>query len=194
VTAPRELGPFDAVVLAGGGGRRLGGVDKAALEVGGRRLLDRVLDAVAGAQSVVVVGPHRPVERPVLWTREDVVGTGPAAALGAGLARVTAPSVVVLAADLPHLTAAVVDDLRAAAAGADGAVLVDADGVEQLLVGCWSAAALRAAMTGRELAGASLRGVLRPLSRVPVEARPDGPPAWLDCDTPEDLRRARERA
>src|SRR4051812_33904528 len=34
---------YDAIVLAGGGGRRLGGVDKATLEVGGRTLLDRVL-------------------------------------------------------------------------------------------------------------------------------------------------------
>jgi len=41
---------FDAVVLAGGAGRRLGGVDKALVEVGGQDLLTRVLGAVAGAQ------------------------------------------------------------------------------------------------------------------------------------------------
>ncbi|WP_438949006.1 NTP transferase domain-containing protein, partial [Streptomyces harbinensis] len=36
---------FDAIVLAGGAARRLGGADKAAVTVGGRPLLDRVLDA-----------------------------------------------------------------------------------------------------------------------------------------------------
>ncbi|MFZ2514092.1 MAG: NTP transferase domain-containing protein, partial [Candidatus Lutibacillus vidarii] len=39
----------DAIVLAGGRGSRLGGVDKGAVPVAGRALLDRVLDAVSGA-------------------------------------------------------------------------------------------------------------------------------------------------
>lgn len=47
---------FDAIILAGGRGSRLGGVDKGALPVGGRALLDRVLDAARAAERVVVVG------------------------------------------------------------------------------------------------------------------------------------------
>ena len=46
----------DVIVLAGGGGTRLGGVDKAALEVGGRPLLHRVLEGTRRARRVVVVG------------------------------------------------------------------------------------------------------------------------------------------
>ncbi|NEC15321.1 NTP transferase domain-containing protein, partial [Streptomyces sp. SID8014] len=45
----RPVGAFDAVVLAGGGARRLGGVDKPGLRVGGRALVDRVLAACAAA-------------------------------------------------------------------------------------------------------------------------------------------------
>ncbi|MEH6375729.1 NTP transferase domain-containing protein, partial [Streptomyces sp. KLMMK] len=41
---------YDAVVLAGGAARRLGGADKPTLRVGGRTLLDRVLEACADAE------------------------------------------------------------------------------------------------------------------------------------------------
>lgn len=191
--AARKLGPFDAVVLAGGAGRRLGGVDKPALEVRGRTLLDRVLDAVAHAQRTVVVGPDRPTTRSVQWTREAVPGTGPAAALAAGLVLVRSPSVVVLAADLPYLTAHVVDALRAAADDGQGAVLVDVDGVEQMLVGCWPTARLRAAVSERSVVGASVRTLVRDLPRAHLRPAADGPPPWFDCDTPEDLWNARQR-
>src|ERR1043165_8927000 len=63
--------PFDAIVLAGGGARRLGGVDKPGLEFGGVSMLDRVLEACADAASIAVVGPPRAVRRPVVFTRED---------------------------------------------------------------------------------------------------------------------------
>ncbi|WP_263167868.1 DUF6457 domain-containing protein [Streptomyces sp. SCSIO ZS0520] len=79
--APR----FDAVILAGGGARRLGGADKPGLRVGGRRLLDRVLTACADAERTVVVAAPRPTVRPVHWTREEPPGSGPVAALAAGL-------------------------------------------------------------------------------------------------------------
>ncbi|MFI8511390.1 DUF6457 domain-containing protein [Streptomyces sp. NPDC085460] len=84
---------FDAVVLAGGAARRLGGVDKPGVRVGGRALLDRVLAACAGAGRTVVVGDPRPTVRPVRWTREQPAGTGPVAALdaGAGALRPGAP-------------------------------------------------------------------------------------------------------
>jgi GTP:adenosylcobinamide-phosphate guanylyltransferase len=48
--------PYVAIVLAGGRGTRLGGRDKAAVEVAGRSLLERALSAVAGAATVVVFG------------------------------------------------------------------------------------------------------------------------------------------
>ncbi|MYQ48709.1 NTP transferase domain-containing protein, partial [Streptomyces sp. SID4985] len=42
-SAPGTDTPYDAVVLAGGAARRLGGADKPGVRVGGRPLLDRVL-------------------------------------------------------------------------------------------------------------------------------------------------------
>ncbi|MDI3420977.1 DUF6457 domain-containing protein [Streptomyces luteolus] len=94
---------YDAVVLAGGAARRLGGADKPGVRVGGRSLLDRVLAACADADTTVVVAERRPTARPVLWAREEPPGGGPLAALGAGLSRTTADTVLVLSADLPFL-------------------------------------------------------------------------------------------
>jgi len=76
--------PDGAIVLAGGTGRRLGGVDKAALVVGSHTLLQTVLAAVPGIP-VVVVGPaHHGTD--ATFVREDPPGGGPAAGVAAGIA------------------------------------------------------------------------------------------------------------
>lgn len=185
--------PFDAVVLAGGSGRRLGGVDKPGLHVGGTSLLDRALQAVADAGTVVVVGPPRGLPPHLAQVREDPPGGGPAAALAAGLGVVSAPVVAVLAADLPQVSGVLVTALREAAVGHDGALLVDGDGRDQVLTGVWSTAALRSAAAGQDLQGRPLRVLLDGLDVVRVPAADLGLVSWTDCDTPEDLQRARSR-
>lgn len=76
---------FDAIILAGGRGSRLGGLRKPELALDGRRLVDRALAAAAGARRIVVVGDAEvPEETP--HTREDPPYGGPVAALEAGMA------------------------------------------------------------------------------------------------------------
>jgi molybdopterin-guanine dinucleotide biosynthesis protein A len=184
MTAPAAA--WDAVVLAGGAARRMGGVDKAQLDVGGRSLLEHVLEAVQGAERVVVVGPPRPTPVEVTWCEEDPPRSGPAAALGAALAHVRSPVLALLAADQPFVDGALVRRL-VGAVGATGVVGVVADRA-QWLCSAWPVAALR------ELPlepGASLRRTLGALAWEPM---PLPAAAALDCDTPEDLRRARELA
>ncbi|WP_151083784.1 molybdenum cofactor guanylyltransferase [Nocardioides cynanchi] len=129
-----ETDCWAAVVLAGGSAVRLDGADKASLEHDGRSLLEHALTAVAGAEEVVVVGDLVPTSRPVTFTRESPAGGGPLSALCAGVAALARRPelVVVLAVDMPHVTAATVDRLLVAARGADGAWLVDAAGRRQL--------------------------------------------------------------
>jgi molybdopterin-guanine dinucleotide biosynthesis protein A len=182
---------FDALVLAGGAARRLGGVDKSTLTVGGASLLDRVLQASRGAERTVVVGPDRPTSRPVHWTRELPVGAGPVAAVAAGLALVTAPHVVLLAADLPFLQPSTLEALLAGL-GEDGAVLVDDTGREQWLCSAWRTEALRGAeLTTDRLS--RLLGDLR-ITRLALPVGVGEVAPWVDCDTQEDLQRARELA
>lgn len=122
-----------AVVLAGGESRRMGR-DKAVLSVGGRELLDRVLEAARGAARRVVVAAGRDVDRraedlrrygwaeeaPVggapAFAREDALATvipdsrpgrGPLAGLEAALLRARPGRAWVLACDLPYVDSAV---------------------------------------------------------------------------------------
>ena len=190
---------FDAVVLAGGRGTRLGGTDKPGLVVGGQTLLGAVVSAVtsAGADRVVVVGPERTAAgRAVRHVREDPPGRGPVAALACGLEQVSAPLVVLLAADLPFLRPADVTRLLTALAARQdpGVVLLDDTGRPQWLVSGWRVARLRGALDCYP--GRSLGGLLGPLDPVllPDETAAGEPPGWLDCDTAGDLRRAREWA
>lgn len=182
-----EPEPFDAVILAGGAARRMGGGDKPGLEVGGVSLIERVAAAAAAATRIVVVGPPR--ERPVAhYVREDPPGAGPVPALRAGLDGVQQPSFALLAGDLPFLEAAHLDVLRRAARGRSGAVLVDPQERVQWLLGVWSAAAVRGALA--DYTGRSLRGLLGPLEPREVAAEGALARAALDCDTPEELARA----
>ena len=110
--------PTAALILAGGRGTRMGGVDKPGLLVHGRRLLDIALSATAHLDAVVVVGPHRPELDPgITQTQETPAGAGPVEAIWAGLSATRLPDdavVVVLASDLPHIEAVSVDALIAA--------------------------------------------------------------------------------
>ncbi|TCN39789.1 molybdopterin-guanine dinucleotide biosynthesis protein A [Kribbella orskensis] len=137
---------FDAVVLAGGGSTRFGGVDKALLVLDGISLLDRVLTATIGATSTVVVGPARQTYRTVDWTLEDPPSGGPVAGIAAGVAKGAAPVIVVVSCDLPWITK---DDVTRLVEGLDehdGFGLLDTDGREQRLAAAYRRTALADAL------------------------------------------------
>jgi molybdopterin-guanine dinucleotide biosynthesis protein A len=203
-----------AVVLAGGAARRGGGATKPALQVGGRALLSRVLDAAGHARPRIVVGPPdlaALLPPDVTLTREDPPGGGPVAALAAGLSNLSGPDpdsqVAVLAGDLPFLSTEAVDALRAAhsrehvavavdrAVTVDGAVLVDDADRPQWLAGVWRLGSLLdgLAVLGDPF-GRAMRELVGGLRVIPIRLTGLGPPPWFDCDTAEDLRRAEELA
>lgn len=100
---------FDAVVLAGGRGSRLGGVAKAQLQRDGVSLFTLALRATTGARNVVVVGDVEPAPG-YRVTRENPPYTGPVAAIAAGLAELSpksSPFTLVLACDIPDSISAV---------------------------------------------------------------------------------------
>lgn len=190
---------FDAVVLAGGTGRRLGGVDKGGLVVAGLPLLDRVLLAAAAARHTVVVGEARPTVREVRWTREDPPGGGPLAGLAAGISELDGVAqgdddelpVIVLATDLPWLRPADLDRLIAVLAAdpaAEAAVFSDPDSRLQPLAAAYRMRSIRAALAAvRPVHGKPVKLVLHALAVVTV---PDLGAAG-DCDTPDQLAAAR---
>lgn len=198
---------FDAIVVAGGSARRLGGVDKPAVEVRGTALLEYALIAVTGAQRVLVVGPQRHVtdaamRARVRWCREDPPGGGPVAAVAAALPGTDAAVVVVLAADMPGIAPAVPVLVQAVRQPADEsvpiggatlevAVLVDTTGQRTLLAAAWQRAALLEAVRRiGDPQGAPMRALYRG-ARVVEIADPAG---WAtDCNTWDDVARARRQ-
>jgi len=190
---------FDVVILAGGTGRRLGGVDKAGLVVAGVPLLDRVLLAAAAARHTVVVGEPRPTVREVRWAREDPPGGGPLAGLAAGLSELSGVAesnvselpVIVLATDLPWLRPMDLDRLVAALAAepaAEAAVFSDPEGRLQPLAAAYRIRPIRVALAAvGPVHGKPVKLVLHALAVVTV---PDLGAAG-DCDTPDQLAAAR---
>ena len=119
-------GEFDSVILAGGNAVRLGGADKPGLTVGDTPMVVLVARAAAaaGSQRLIVVGPPRGgavgaglSAAGAIVVREEPPGGGPVPALRRGLAEVTAPWLLVLAADLPFLTGEQLTGLLAQGSG-----------------------------------------------------------------------------
>jgi molybdopterin-guanine dinucleotide biosynthesis protein A len=187
------LSSFCAVILAGGRAARLGGADKASMEVDGRTLLAHALDAVIDAAEVVVVGESVPTERPVTFALESPRYGGPAAALLTGrdaLLRST-PRLAVLAVDMPHLRADTFRRLLTAGADGDGAVLIDPSGRRQLAL-VVDTARLDAVRPGlEEQHDLPLHRLLEALDLVEV---PSTGAEHRDVDTWEDLRDLRSPA
>ena len=182
---PQTAG-WDAIVLAGGRGSRLGGVDKAALEVDGETLLARTLRAVGGAGRVVVAGDPGPVPEGTIVVQEEPRFAGPAAAIGAAMSEVHAPYVFLLGCDHPFLADAV--DVLLDAASGDGVIAIDGTGRRQYLMSVLDSAALRASIaTQATLVDLPVRTLLAPLElmeiAVPVRAA-------LDIDTWHDQEKA----
>jgi molybdopterin-guanine dinucleotide biosynthesis protein A len=156
----------------------MGGGDKTALAVAGTTLRAAALTALGGAERRIVVGPGGDLV-------EEPPGGGPLAAVAAGLSRVEAAIVVVLAADLPFVTVDAVEAL----AGRANAVAVDCEGRPQYLLAAFRSEDLRRALPA-DTAGRSLRSVIDQMKPSLIALDGD-PPPWWDCDTPDDLARAR---
>ncbi|MFF0491836.1 NTP transferase domain-containing protein [Nocardia sp. NPDC004068] len=190
------MSTVDAIVLAGGRATRMGGVDKPAIVVGGRSMLEAALDAVAGAARTVVVGPQRPELPPAIRQVQEVpAGAGPVAAIAAGLGVLEecdfpTELVVVLAADMPFLSAEAVDELVRGAeeSGAAAVFAADESGRPQYLVGVWRRAALLDGLAGLDSVVNQPMKALVPVDTIMVTL-----PGVADCDTADDVRKARAR-
>lgn len=118
------MSPPHAVVIAGGRGERLGGVIKADLRIGGRRLLDRVVGALGAVQAPLLISigprsdwPDLPADAVALADLAATTG-GPLAGLAAAVASLQARGIdkgvlVSVAVDTPFLRPDFVGHLQA---------------------------------------------------------------------------------
>ena len=191
-----DPGAWTAIVLAGGGGHRLGGVDKAALNVDGAALLDHVIDDLPPDVPVVVAGPERPTHRAVEFRNEEPPGSGPVAGIAAALGAVGTTYVAIMAVDIPRsprVVVRLVEDL-ASAPEVDAVIPMDSEGRRQLLCCVWRTKALASAL--RRLGDPSNRSVRELVegSRVlELSLAYDEQALLADIDTPDDLLREQRR-
>ena len=186
-------------VLAGGAARRYGGRPKGLVELGGRRILDRVVDAVGavtGSPLLVANAPEGPGWRPDLRTVPDVRrDCGSLGGIYTAVASGTGP-VLCVAWDMPFVTADLLRALVEGSAGCD-AFLPESDGRRGVEPLCAVYGPACGPAIERQLARDDLRAIgfhadvnvgTLPLERVRVFGDPDV--LFFNVNTPADLERA----
>ncbi len=127
---------MDVAILAGGRARRLGGIDKSALTIGRVSIFERQLAAFERlADRIVVIGggPDRLGPGRVAVVPDRLPRAGALGGLYTALCEAVTPYVLVVACDLPFVSARVVERLAALAGGTvDAVVPRTVDGMQPL--------------------------------------------------------------
>jgi len=197
-----------AVVLAGGGSRRVGVADKAFMLLGGKPLIKYVVERaleVVGEVRVVIEKSGSPAEYRRLLPEEvqvrcdEVSGKGPIAGFVSGMKGLDAEYVTVLACDAPFVNPAVLKYLfkRAEEGGGDLAIPQWPNGyIEPLQAVYRTASTLRAANDALAKDEHRIMALIQRLKRVlyvPVDELKECDPSLLtffNVNTAEDLERA----
>lgn len=180
------------VVLAGGESKRMG-ADKALVEVGGRPMIDWVLESLGRVCARVVVSGRADGHGHETLPDPDGAHRGPLSGLVAALDAFPDSSLALVAVDQPWIRADTIEQLGALV---DELAAVPVEGgVRQTTCAVYPAGLAEAAR--RELAGGgSLQSLLDVAAFRPVvdwrEWGEDGR-SWYSADTPEAVRRGLDR-
>jgi len=159
---------FAALLLAGGESRRMGR-DKATLEFGGRPLWERQLETLRalGPEKIFVSARTAPAWLPndARLILDDPPSRGPLSGLAKALDEIETTHLVVLAVDMPLMTAGELRELLELATPNCGVVPVVAERAEPLaaVYPANAAPVFKAALAGRDF---SLQGVVRRLGEA----------------------------
>lgn len=124
---------WSAAILAGGQARRFGGRDKSALIVEGRSILDRQLSALTVLTGdVMIVGGRTAPPPPARLVADRVPGCGPLGGLHAALSEGTGNALIMIACDMPYVSAALAGYLLELTREADAVVPRTARGYHPL--------------------------------------------------------------
>ena len=189
-----------AAILAGGRATRFGGVDKASLAVGRARIIDRqlaVLAAVTDDVRIVANDAGRYAGLGVRVIPDAVAGAGPLGGIYTALLDATRDRVLVIACDLPFVTAALLERLlteSGAGEEVDAVVPRSARGLEPLcaLYSRRCAAVARERIERGALQVAGLLEAVRTRVLGPETLAPyDEGALFENVNTPHDHERAR---
>jgi len=193
----RACSGTSAVVLAGGKSRRIGR-PKAFLDLGGRTLIERVLDVVTDLfpETLLVTTDFESFARfglPLVADRHP--GAGALGGLWTGLAAASRPQSLAVACDMPFLNPALLAHLSERAGARDGAIPRGPDGLHPLhaVYATRCAEALGRAVEGGRLKLTDAIGALDMAEIGEQELRRVDPTlhSLFNVNRPEDLGRAR---
>ena len=114
-----------AAILAGGRASRFGGRDKSALIVDGRPILERQIAELAQITSDILMVGGDPSARAIgraRYVADHVPGCGPLGGLHAALTDARGDATIVVACDMPYLSAPLLRHLLALTSGVDAVV------------------------------------------------------------------------
>ncbi len=105
---------ISCIILAGGEGKRVGGVDKGLIEYRNKTLIEYVIDTIKPQIDELVISANRNIERYKQYTDKVITDDseqyrGPLAGINAALAHCTYDWTLILPCDTPFLPADIID-------------------------------------------------------------------------------------
>lgn len=192
------LPPLTGLILAGGRGTRLGGVNKGLIELHGRPLIEYVLDRLRPQTGAILINANRHHERyaaygvPVI---PDLEGgfAGPLAGIAAGLATARTDWVVVVPCDCPLLPSDLVARLWQARCTAEADVAVAQAAGRLQPVFALVPVTARAELERRLRAGERKVETWLKAQRLAIADFSDEAEAFVNVNTEEERRAVEER-
>ena len=184
-----------AIILCGGSGRRLGGVDKPLLQVGGRTLVEHCIAAIAPQIGDIVIScghETAPYERLGLAAvADDRPGEGPLAGIASAVPHVRTEWILTHPGDAPFPHPELVARLAPAAAR-DGVAVPLVDGHRQNLTLLLARPQAEALARSYADGGRAVKHWLDATGATSVDMS-DVADAFFDVDTAEDLAACERR-
>lgn len=186
------------VVLAGGLGRRMGGIDKGLQDLGGRPLVQWVLERLAPQVGTVLINANQNLARygefgcPVLPDRIEGFA-GPLAGLHAALSHAQNPLLVTVPCDSPFLPADLVTRLRNALEAQDADIAVPRTGKQMHRAFCLARRELLPKLAAFLDSGERKVGLWHASLNVAEVGFDDQADAFSNINTPEELAQFGQR-
>ena len=192
--------PLTAVIMAGGRGRRLGGIDKPLITIGGQRIIDRTFRIVSHCCQEILISSNSPQpyrEFPVTIIPDLYPDHGAIGGIYSCLRQASFPYVLILAGDMPFISAAAIRYLWSRHEGYDVILPKSSDG-HQPLHAIYNKNCMEKIKKQLNYGKLKISGFFSEVRvvEIPTTQHPScfGPRYFFNLNTPEDINQARQLA
>ncbi len=185
---------IDAVILAGGMARRMGGDDKGLVELNGKAMIEHTIERIKPQVKEILINANRNPTRYAgfgftVLSDEHTGFLGPLAGMITAMGHTQADYLLVVPCDCPLLPRDLVARLLAAIEANDAELAVASDGEREQPVVMLLKPSLRESMTAFLEAGERKIDFWYAKHRFAVAAFADQPNAFVNVNTPEQKQR-----